>query len=269
MDDDPQVLLPIVPRQRLWLFGALGVLAVLLAVDWSLPSYVPFPTVYVVFAGVAGWLGGLRCGLIVSAVILADLTLHESVHDRTGGWAVGWDLAARLVLYSVVLWMALWGRRTVRRLQVRATTDPLTGLFNRRYFADAVAEEFRRAWRYQRPACVAILDVNAFKAFNDTYGHVAGDEMLVKVASIMRAETRLTDTVCRLGGDEFAILFPETTAEDARIALDHLAQRVAEHYPAGVSAGVNAVEPTLDAVLNVGDREMYRVKQRVHREPEA
>lgn len=258
-------------RDRLSLAVVLTVLAIVLPVDWQLPSYIPFPTVYVLFVALVAWFGGLLWGLAATAVVLTDLTFHESVHDHFSGWAVFWGLSARLVLYTAVLCAAMHGRRAFARLRVRATTDPLTGLSNRRFFADAVGEEFRRAWRYQRPACVAILDVNSFKAYNDTYGHIAGDRMLVDIAKVMRAEVRVTDTVCRLGGDEFAILFPETSVEAARCALDHVARQVAELYPAGVSAGVSFVEPTLEAVLNVGDREMYRVKRQIRRgdEPEA
>lgn len=258
-------------HHRLSLAVVLAVAAVMMVVDWSLPSYVPFPTVYVIFVALVAWFGGLRWGLIASAVVLMDLTFHESVHDHYSGWAVSWGLAARLLLYTAVLCAAMHGRRAFARLKVRATTDPLTGLSNRRVFADAVGEEFRRAWRYQRPACVAVLDVNGFKTYNDTHGHIAGDRMLVDIADIMRGEVRVTDTVCRLGGDEFAILFPETSVEAARCALDHVARQVAELYPAGVSAGLSFVEPTLDAVLNAGDREMYRVKRRIRHgdKPEA
>lgn len=247
--------------RRLRLPFALVLLAVLMVLDWFVPPYWPFPTVYVIFAGVAAWLGGLRLGVLVSATIIVDLAFHERLHDGASPWAVGWGLTARLVLYAVVLGTAYQGRRSIDRLHRRATTDPLTGLANRRHFDGVVNAELRRAWRYHRPVCVAVLDVNKFKVYNDTHGHIAGDRMLVDIATALLAGVRDTDVVARIGGDEFAILFPETALADARVALDHVAQVVAEHYPAGVAAGVNFLDPTLDAVLEVGDRAMYLGKR--------
>ncbi|HTC77354.1 MAG TPA: diguanylate cyclase, partial [Terriglobales bacterium] len=91
-------------------------------------------------------------------------------------------------------------------------SDPLTGLPNRRAFYEVALAEADRARRYRHPLSLAYLDVDNFKQVNDDYGHDAGDELLVRVAEVLRRNLRNNDIVARLGGDEFAMLLPETPA---------------------------------------------------------
>lgn len=116
-------------------------------------------------------------------------------------------------------------QEAVKRLSI---TDGLTGLFNRRYFDQRLAEERQRCLRYQRNFALMLLDIDHFKAFNDTYGHTAGDQVLAGVAATIRANVRDIDFVARYGGEEFAVILPE--ADEAE------ALRVAERVRAGVEA---------------------------------
>ncbi|MDN5293978.1 MAG: hypothetical protein PWQ91_1622 [Eubacteriales bacterium] len=109
-----------------------------------------------------------------------------------------------------------------------AQTDGLTGLYNHRYFYHKVAEEFERARRYNKVFSLIIADIDDFKAFNDRYGHVAGDKVLKQVAHLLRTHTRNVDTVACYGGEEFAILLPETGKKEAVKVAERICQAVAE-----------------------------------------
>ncbi|WP_456762977.1 GGDEF domain-containing protein [Bradyrhizobium sp. USDA 4011] len=106
-----------------------------------------------------------------------------------------------------------------RQLEVLATTDPLTGLFNRRHFLTTLDAEWSRFQRYYRSVSVLMVDIDYFKSINDRLGHAAGDEAIKAVAEICIRGKRKSDVVGRVGGEEFAVLLPETTLSRARTAL--------------------------------------------------
>jgi len=98
-------------------------------------------------------------------------------------------------------------------LQQQAIRDPLTGLYNRRYMAESLTRELHRAGRKNLPLGVMMMDIDYFKAFNDTYGHDAGDTVLREVGKFLLQNVRAEDITCRFGGEEFLVIFPETTLE--------------------------------------------------------
>jgi diguanylate cyclase (GGDEF)-like protein/PAS domain S-box-containing protein len=112
------------------------------------------------------------------------------------------------------------------RLRALAITDPLTGAYNRRHFADLGEAELRRAARYGHPTSLAMLDIDHFKAVNDDLGHAAGDTVLCGVARIVADTVRGSDVVARIGGEEFALLFPETTLRAARATAERIRRAV-------------------------------------------
>ncbi len=96
------------------------------------------------------------------------------------------------------------------QLQEQATRDSLTGLFNRRYLEESLIREFQRAEREKSTVCLIMLDIDGFKAFNDTYGHDAGDLLLKKLGELLQSDVRGSDISCRFGGEEFLIVMPGT-----------------------------------------------------------
>ena len=110
-----------------------------------------------------------------------------------------------------------------------AITDPLTGLANHRQFYDQLEREFRRAQRYERPLTLLMLDLDRFKAFNDRYGHLAGDHALRETADVLRQNARSVDILARYGGEEFAIILPETDLPRAASHAERIRSAVASN----------------------------------------
>ena len=157
------------------------------------------------------------------------------------------------------------------QLEQRSTEDALTGLYNRRKFDELLAREVDRAERYGSQLGLAMIDLDGFKPINDTWGHAAGDEVLVQIADLLRASLRRTDSIARIGGDEFVILIPELDADafdrvlaKLRAALDDAALAWKGHQlTVGASLGVahfpaDGRKP-LD-LMHVADQAMYRDK---------
>jgi diguanylate cyclase (GGDEF)-like protein len=127
-------------------------------------------------------------------------------------------LAAAAYLGAIVVLRA-------QQLQNLSTTDYLTGLANRATLEARLAQELSRARRHERKFAIALVDVDAFKAFNDTFGHPKGDRALQSLATLMQSTARDSDLVARFGGEEFAILLPETGVLEAHAKLEALRAR--------------------------------------------
>jgi diguanylate cyclase (GGDEF)-like protein len=124
---------------------------------------------------------------------------------------------------------------SVRDLEKRAIRDPLTQLYNKEYFTQRLDEELRRSLRTGDPLTVAMIDVDLLKEINDTYGHQAGDAVIVGVARTIQETCRRSDVACRYGGDEFAVILPETTKTQARFFAERV-MRAVKNMPLALTA---------------------------------
>ena len=131
-----------------------------------------------------------------------------------------------------------------------AMVDPLTGLHNRRYALPHLARMADRARQSGRQFAVLVIDLDRFKGVNDSFGHAAGDAVLVAVADRLRTNLRAVDMVARIGGEEFLVALPDTTLEAARATAERLRQTVGEQ-PIRVPGGV-AVSVTMSIGLTLG-----------------
>jgi diguanylate cyclase (GGDEF)-like protein len=152
-------------------------------------------------------------------------------------------------------------------------TDPLTGLFNRRYFDIRLDEESQRAKRYGLPLSLVLLDIDNFKLFNDSEGHLAGDFILKEIAAVMSAAVRAHDILVRFGGEEFVILMPQTAKEDALRVSERIRKNVREQIPLTwskfparhitISAGVSMYPECgglKDHLIRCADKVLYKAK---------
>jgi diguanylate cyclase (GGDEF)-like protein len=162
--------------------------------------------------------------------------------------------------------------RQRRELERLATTDVLTGVFNRRVLLERLELELRRCRRYGTRLCVLLLDLDHFKRINDAHGHLAGDAVLVAVGQLLRTRVRGTDVAGRYGGEEFGVLLPETDLEAGR----ELAERLRHHLAAevftsagnsfrvtcsiGVAHFMEAKQKATD-LLQAADEALYRAKE--------
>ena len=112
--------------------------------------------------------------------------------------------------------------RMIERLKKLSIRDPLTELYNSRHFYAQLEDEIRRSERYVHPLSLIFIDIDKFKAVNDTYGHMIGDQALLLIAQKMQNSLRSQDTAYRFAGDEFTIILPETTAENAKFVADRI-----------------------------------------------
>lgn len=146
-----------------------------------------------------------------------------------------------------------------------ARTDPLTGLANRRQLKDFLSHAVGRAARLSEPLAVVMIDLDHFKAFNDSQGHAAGDRVLRGFASQLRVRLRSQDVAARYGGEEFCLLLPATSEAEADLLLDDLRARLGEVEPDHVtfSAGVAQLDPdeSGDQLLARADKALYRAKK--------
>ena len=149
----------------------------------------------------------------------------------------------------------------VAKLKATARTDALTGLPNRRVWDEDFERELARARRHGGSLCLAMLDLDRFKAFNDQHGHQAGDQLLAATATAWRPALRATDTIARYGGEEFAVLLPHSDEEGARMVVE----RLLECVPLGqtASAGIAAWDgvESAQALLARADAALYEAKR--------
>lgn len=153
-----------------------------------------------------------------------------------------------------------------------ARLDVLTDLPNRRAFYEVGETALRQARRYEKPLALVMLDIDRFKAINDSYGHAAGDAAIKALARVLRETVRETDVAARIGGEEFALLLPETTAAQAAALAERLRQKLAairvlvERAELRFTASFGVAEcdeqaSNLDALLSRADAALYQAKQ--------
>lgn len=170
--------------------------------------------------------------------------------------------------YVLILHDITEQKKVEEQLRYLATTDGLTGLWNRRYFTERFEQEVERARRYGQPLGLIVCDVDHFKRVNDTNGHAVGDKALQHITSIMKKSLRQVDVLGRIGGEEFAILLPNTNLIEAVQLAERLRKHVEKHpfchgadqIQLTVSLGVTGHSGSVDEMLKLADDALYEAK---------
>jgi diguanylate cyclase (GGDEF)-like protein len=261
--------LPWTARQAI----TLGVFALIAWIDFATANYVSVTGFYllpIVLAARYGDEGTL--GLVLGLSTTVSLYMAElAIPPDAPAWSKAMSYCSVLLFFGgigVLVWRV---RDAYARLEKASRTDPLTGLANRRAFADALALEIGRARRRGTAYAVALVDLDHFKRVNDSHGHHAGDALLSAVAACMTDALRQIDVVARLGGDEFAIVLPGAGRDEAEAVAARLLARLREvlagyaEFGVTASIGVVAADGAADAaqvedILRTADAAMYAVK---------
>ena len=179
--------------------------------------------------------------------------------------------AVRVLLEPAAV--ALDNALLLKRAEALSVTDDLTHLYNSRFLNQVLRKETKRASRSGRPLSLLFIDLDGFKAVNDTHGHLYGSRALVEAAAVIRSSARETDMVARFGGDEFALVLPDTGSEGAFAVGERIRERLAAHLfladddlnmhltgSVGV-ATLPVVANSAEELLEAADKAMYLVKE--------
>ncbi len=172
-----------------------------------------------------------------------------------------------LVLAGIWLWVT-HNKEMTDELKQLAVTDSLTGAYNRRQFRETIWHELNRAVRYEEALTLVAFDIDHFKAVNDTFGHSMGDEVLKKIAEIVRDNIRTTDIFARTGGEEFALISPSTDPASASEIAERLRETINSHSfesvgTVTVSFGVAGFKEgdNINAFIDRADEALYKAKE--------
>jgi len=213
----------------------------------------------------------------VAVPILGDREVLGAicVTDRRGDEAFSRRDVAALRMFAAGAALSLERERALDSAEAyahAATVDPVTGVFNRRYFQVRLDEELQRAHRHQIPLALLMIDVDDFKRVNDSHGHLAGDTILRDVGDILRRSVRVFDVCARFGGEEFVIIMPGSTSENAMRIAERIRERIEHYRPSdgvlamtrvtvSVGLAVSSTGATVGQLLERADQALYEAKR--------
>jgi len=254
-------------RSRRTIFvWSLGLVAVMGGIDYATGNY-SLIIFYMVPIFFAAWFVSSSAGATVSVCsFISSIVTNpgRDVHVSTFYWDVILEFVY-LVLMSLLFSSLSAQFNAVCEL---SRVDPLTGTLNRRALCEVADYEIARSSRDFRPMSMAFIDLDNFKAVNDSMGHAEGDRVLTEVVNTMREKLRKADTIARVGGDEFVVMLPETGEESAGIVMqklrdDLLDSMTQNDWPVTFSIGLithETVPESAEEMISQADQLMYSIK---------
>jgi diguanylate cyclase (GGDEF)-like protein/PAS domain S-box-containing protein len=206
-------------------------------------------------------------GGVAAPIMIAGRAWGAVGAATTGGGPLPADAEQRIARFADLTAAAIGNAAALELLSTQAGTDVVTGLANHRIFDERLGAEAERSRRHGRELSIVILDLDAFKAVNDTHGHAVGDRVLAEAARRLAAQTRRGELMARVGGEEFGWILPETGSANALVAAERARRAIEEEQFDGVgtvtvSAGVSSLEDSgdVEALMRMADRALYRAK---------
>ena len=258
--------------RRLMLGGILGLQAVALVVIVFQRTQVTVGRgKYLVISGLL-----LAIGIFVSRVVGVAIGAKQSVSVDHSSWiqTVTHTLGLVALIFLTLGFVIMSKERADALNVVLAMRDELTQLYNRRAVFDSLGQHLAAARRNQVPLSVLMLDVDNFKALNDTFGHAAGDRVLREIASIIQTGLRAQDVAGRVGGEEFLVLLPHTMSDEAYVIAERLRQLIEDvdclkrcnlHTTISMSVGAAQFDPDRhaggDELIQDADQALYKAKE--------
>jgi diguanylate cyclase (GGDEF)-like protein len=240
-------------------------------VDYATGYEYAFSLFYVFPISLITWWSSPRIGYIACVVSAAVWFWADTSrgHIYPNALVPYWNTLIRFSFFIIIAYLLSALKSALQRDKELSLTDHLTGASNYRRFQDVVQMELDRLARNPRPFTIAYLDVDDFKAINDTFGHSEGDLVLQTIVGSLKSRTRNTDLVARLGGDELALFFPETDLETAQLILPKIQQVLSNemtkhNWMVTFSIGVvtcTVAGPTVNDLIKAADNLMYSTKQ--------
>jgi diguanylate cyclase (GGDEF)-like protein len=213
------------------------------------------------------WATGL-IALVCLVVVIAGAAMEPPGESVTAMLYNRTITTIVLLGITFLIWRVTASEQQLVRI---ATTDALTGIFNRRHFMSLAAREQQRAERYQTTFSLLILDIDHFKRINDTFGHPVGDEAIKAMAVAASKHLRPTDVIGRFGGEEFVVLLPHTDEPGAVIAAERIREAVAQvmvqagdkivTFTVSVGLATHVRRTGVEQLIEVADQALYAAKQ--------
>lgn len=258
---------------RAWLLGVcLAAIAAIAVVDYLTGYEISMSLFYLAPVAAAAWYAGKGPGIALAVLSsLSWIAADIAAGNEYSHWSVPiWNALIRLGFFLANGILVAMLKGSLASQQQRASTDALTGVFNRGAFRERLQHDLQIANRNQKPLTLAMLDLDNFKSLNDTHGHARGDQALICAAGALKSVTRAMDTVARVGGDEFILVLPETDEKGAEEVVSRLRKELfsaLEEVAPGVTCSIGALTfrrapASVEAAVAAADGLMYQAKRR-------
>lgn len=239
--------------------------------DYLTGNELSFSIFYLFPVALVSWYTGRKAGILLCLVAAITWLVVDRISGReySREFIAVWNAVVRLGFFTITSYLLTELRYHLKLEEKLARIDGLTGLLNSRAFETAADRLLQLSARHNHYVAISYIDLDNFKAVNDTLGHHEGDLVLQTVGTVLSSSIRGTDIAGRLGGDEFAVLLPETDLTGAKKVFDNLRSRLLQAvntagWPIGFSIGVaifTSPPATADAALKFADNLMYRIKK--------
>ena len=254
-------------------FPALVILLPLFSLLIYIIIYGSFDLIYWVFVlpVISFFLLNLNTGMLINVVftiILGVVMIFETNYFKENTFGATTILITYVTIFSVSYLMERYRNKILDQLRITSYADFLTGVGNRRRFQHNLEQQINITQRHKRPFSLLLLDADHFKAVNDTYGHPAGDQVLIDLVGLVKTILRNEDGLYRVGGEEFAIILPETSIEGAIVIAERIRSGIATQnfdHDITITVSIGLVDyyegAKVEDLFQAADRALYNAKK--------